>query len=205
MQCPRTLTIYLALWSVIGAGLCWVRCQLLGQLGSDLLEARALWLSSKWLLILQHASLGLLTWGKEASRRASRSMQSLSKPRMGMGTSRLLPHAVYQSKSQGRLTFKRSVKRLFLAKKSCKVTLPSGLDKGRELICVHFSTDNWQQGCWDLISIRTPCILTPLADYTLKQITLNPNRSFCNSRMVLHWKKPHKYEAFRNPNVSLLH
>lgn len=112
--------IYLVLWPVIWAVLCWAWCQPLGQLGSDLLEARAPWLSSEWLLIPQQASLGLLTWGKQASRRMSSSRQSLSKPRLGTGASRLLPHAVYQSKSQGQLTFKRSVKRLFLAKRAAK-------------------------------------------------------------------------------------
>lgn len=75
-----------------------------------------------------------------------------------------------------------------LGKRSCKVTLPSSLDKVRNLICGHFCQ---LRDCCDVANITTSCSLTPLPDCIFKQITLNPNRPFHNSGIWYWiWKSP---------------
>lgn len=105
------------------------------------------------------------------------------------GTPWLLPHAVDQSKSQASSHSRGGEKDSFLSKRSSKVTLPSSLDKRRGLICGHYCC--LQQDYRDLTNITTPYILPPLPDCIFKQITLNPNRPFHNSRIWCWiWRSP---------------
>lgn len=112
---------------------------------------------------------------------SEQSLHSHWKPRLEAGTPWLLPHAVDQSKSQASSHSRGGEKDSFLSKRSSKVTLPSSLDKRRGLICGHYCC--LQQDYRDLTNITTPYILPPLPDCIFKQITLNPNRPFHNSRI----------------------
>lgn len=146
------------------------------------------WLSSKWPLIFQ------VVWACSpgGSRLPGEWVEVCKAPwNPGLGLAHhdfchmLLIKASHRASSHLRGMERNPI----FGKRCCKDTLEINLDKGRGLICGHFC--NLQQNYGDLTSITIPCILTPLPDYIFKQITLHPNRPFCNSRIRCWiWKSP---------------